>query len=94
MKDGGISRRTLLTGHLSARAPQAAIGENCFARMNVVCQSCGDACAAGAIRFQMRVGGPAIPELIAAMCTGCGDCVSACPAAAITLGVTGQDNHP
>lgn len=52
---------------------------------NVVCRSCGDVCEAAAIRFSPRVLGAALPEVLAERCTGCGDCVSACPAAAIVL---------
>ena len=38
-------------------------GEACFAARGVVCQSCGDACPEGAIRFRPRLGGPALPTL-------------------------------
>lgn len=63
-----------------------AIGEACFARRGIVCQSCGDTCPASAIRFRPRIGGPALPELSAERCTGCGACISSCPAAAISVG--------
>lgn len=64
-----------------------AIGEACFAARGVVCQSCGDACPEGAIRFRPRLGGPALPELAADRCTSCGACVSTCPADAIAVAV-------
>lgn len=60
-------------------------GEKCMARGNVVCRTCGDACAAAAIRFRPRLGGAALPEVDGEKCTGCGACVAPCPVAAITL---------
>jgi ferredoxin-type protein NapF len=43
-----------------------------------------------AIRFSPRLGGAACPVILAEQCTGCGDCVTVCPASAITLaGQTG-----
>jgi len=81
-----MTRRRFLTARLSrARSPEIAIGLSCFAKQNVVCQSCVDACAGAAIRFWPRIGKPAVPEVIADECTGCGDCLSACPIAAITM---------
>lgn len=62
---------------------RAAIGESCFARSGIVCQSCRDACPETAIRFVLRVGGPALPVLSPEACTGCGACIAVCPAAAI-----------
>jgi len=95
-----ISRRQFLRGRFSATAtpstdtdpatPQlAVIGLGCIAyTQNVVCRSCGDACAEAAIRFAPRLGGAACPVVLTERCTACGDCVPACPAGAITL--TGQ----
>jgi ferredoxin-type protein NapF len=62
----------------------AAIGPACFASRGIVCQSCGDACPESAIRFRPRLGGPAVPELSADRCSGCGACIAGCPAGAIT----------
>ena len=61
----------------------AAISPGCFAVRGIVCQSCGDACPEMAIRFDLRMGGPALPSIHAERCTGCGACIAACPADAI-----------
>ena len=63
----------------------AVIGADCFAGRGIVCQSCGDACPETAIRFRPRLGGPALPELSADRCNGCGACVASCPASAIAV---------
>lgn len=63
---------------------RAEIGAGCLARAGVVCQGCRDACEARAIRFPPG-GGIALPELLHGACTGCGQCVAACPADAIRL---------
>ncbi|MEW6163784.1 MAG: ferredoxin-type protein NapF [Pseudomonadota bacterium] len=68
---------------------KARIAGNCLAYREIVCRSCGDACGAAAIRFSPRVMGAAHPELIADRCTGCGACVSACPAGAVTMAAAG-----
>ena len=54
-------------------------GEACLSRRGIVCRVCGDACEATAIRFRLAVGGVALPEIDAARCTGCGECVGVCP---------------
>lgn len=62
----------------------AAIGDDCLASRGVACDLCRDSCEPGAIRFQPRLGAPAAPR-IAEGCTGCGDCVTVCPAQALHL---------
>ena len=81
----GPSRRALLRGQFLAK-PIAVIGDGCLAEAGIVCRSCGDACPASAIRFRPRIGLPPQAMVDEAVCTGCGDCVGACPGEAITLG--------
>ncbi len=66
----------------------AVIGETCLTRENVVCRSCGDLCAAGAIRFRPQLGQAARPEIDPALCTGCGACVAPCPPRAVRVAAT------
>lgn len=62
-----------------------SVTDRCLARLDVVCQSCRDACPQTAIRFKPRRGGPFLPEVLEDTCTGCGACISTCPARAIEL---------
>ncbi|MDP2170748.1 MAG: 4Fe-4S dicluster domain-containing protein [Rhodocyclaceae bacterium] len=92
-----ISRRQFLRGKFSAEPTPPAIVDAAAARLAVIgvaciafaqgifCRSCGDACATAAIRFSPRLGGAACPVILAEQCTGCGDCVTVCPASAISL---------
>ena len=69
----------------SPPGPQKAeISADCLSLKGVACRICGEHCDAGAIRFHLRVGGTALPE-VTADCDGCGACVRVCPAAAISL---------
>ena len=85
METQGPSRRALFRGQLLSK-PVALIGDGCFAEAGIVCRSCGDACSASAIRFLPRIGLPPQAIVNESACTGCGECVGACPGEAITLG--------
>jgi ferredoxin-type protein NapF len=63
----------------------AVIGAGCLAARGVVCRSCGEVCAERAIRFEVRVGGAALPRLDTERCTGCGCCVGVCPVLVIRI---------
>jgi ferredoxin-type protein NapF len=63
----------------------AAIGDNCLAINFVDCQACRDVCSQMAIRFKPRVGGPFVPTLDHAACTGCGACLAVCPVSAVSM---------
>lgn len=83
----------------AARAPWehvAVIAEpSCFSVQRVFCRGCGDACPQSAIRFRLAPGGAALPAVDGAACTGCGACVAACPAGAVTVHDTRKGQpHP
>jgi ferredoxin-type protein NapF len=63
----------------------ARIDASCLARLGVECDSCGDACEAGAIRFRVHAGPVPDPRVDSTRCTGCGACVRVCPATAIEV---------
>ncbi len=77
------SRRALFTRKPAPPVVRVAITDACLARRFIHCQSCADTCGEQAISFAPRLGGPPLPTIIAAKCTGCGDCFTACPASAI-----------
>lgn len=64
---------------------KAVIDIRCVAHRNVVCRSCVEACSEQAIRCIPRIMAAALPQVEPDRCTGCGDCASVCPAAAITF---------
>ncbi len=73
---------------IEARSPWqqvARVGEECFSERGVICRSCGEVCEMEAIRFQQVVGGITHVSLELESCNGCGECVSICPAHAITI---------
>lgn len=71
--------------HSAPWAVRARIGERCLAQQGVECRVCGENCPQAAIRFRLRAGGVALPELDVDACTGCGACVAPCPTRAILV---------
>jgi ferredoxin-type protein NapF len=71
----------------------AEIGTRCLTLSGVTCRTCEDVCPEDAIRFAMRLGGPAIPELSFTQCTGCGACIAACPGEAIAVGTRPEETR-
>ncbi|MBB3264597.1 ferredoxin-type protein NapF [Azospirillum sp. OGB3] len=71
----------------------ARIGPSCLAINRVVCRSCRDACPESAIRFALAPGGVAVPTVEDGACTGCGACLAACPADAVTLHPGPETTH-
>jgi len=63
----------------------AAIGSACLERRGIACRACEERCARDAIRFRPAPGGRTVAAIDDAACTGCGACVGACPAEAITI---------
>ena len=64
---------------------KATTNQNCLSVQGIVCRSCGDACEVSAIRFQIQVGGKAVPLIDQESCNGCGFCFAVCPEKAIEL---------
>ena len=63
----------------------AEIKDTCLSERGVICRSCGEACDSQAIRFKLVVGGAAQVSMDTDLCNGCGECISTCPADAITI---------
>ena len=82
-----MSRRSFLSG--ARRTPDGVnlptISERCLATRGVYCRSCVDACAEAALRGVPTLGGGAQILVDAERCTGCGDCLRACPADAVEM---------
>lgn len=60
-----------------------AISDRCLTKQGILCETCADACGERAIRFQRAPGRVPVPTIELESCTGCGACISGCPASAI-----------
>jgi ferredoxin-type protein NapF len=72
----------------STQAPwslTARVNDACLARHGVVCEVCGEQCAAHAITFSRSANAVPAPLLNPAACNGCGACVAPCPVQAIFM---------
>jgi len=89
----GDCLRACPRGALHRPAPAAAnawlhtvaFGTACLSMHGVVCRVCGEVCEPRAIGFRLQTGGRAQPGLEPDRCTGCGACIAACPAGAVTV---------
>ena len=59
--------------------------DSCLSIQRVMCRTCSDNCDESAIHFRLEVGGKATPELNLEECTGCGACITPCPANAVHM---------
>ncbi|MCA8967479.1 MAG: ferredoxin-type protein NapF [Planctomycetes bacterium] len=65
---------------------RAVVADDCLETRGIACRACEDACPTAALRFRPAPGGRANVAVDDTRCTGCGACVSRCPAHAITVG--------
>ena len=92
-----FSRRNLLTARDTRSTVTDAeqsfrldLSNRCLTFDNVVCEACRDNCEVDAIRFPPKLGAAARPVIDADRCTGCGDCIDACPTKALSLETIGN----
>jgi ferredoxin-type protein NapF len=91
----GLCLRACTHGALSPEAAtpirwRVQVRAGCLANRRVECRICAEVCGApGVLRFVPAPGGIAQLLADAASCTGCGDCVSACPVGAIEMKLPG-----
>jgi Na+-translocating ferredoxin:NAD+ oxidoreductase RNF subunit RnfB len=74
-------------------------GENIQQRVNFICNCCGCCCEAMLAARKLGFLRPVhttnfIAEIDSARCSGCGECVEACPVAAISVKPKGEPPHP
>lgn len=85
-RDGAIVAQT-------AWSLKAAVGPTCLLGHGVLCRVCGDHCEIRAIRFHPVPGGKLAMTIETETCTGCGACLSRCPANALSI-IRPQGDQP
>lgn len=85
--------RALQIQHDDAFNTLVTINQDCFSERGIVCRSCGEVCESRAISFRQVVGGITHVLMDPSSCNGCGECISLCPANAITLKHQGDNNN-
>ncbi len=81
----------------AARTPawhvDVLVSEQCLPKRGILCESCRDVCIDGAIRFARSTGQAPVPAISTTDCTGCGACISVCPASAISAAWWEEATH-
>jgi len=75
----------LIAGMATVSNWRARIDETCWSMNGISCRMCQDTCPASAIRFHLRAGGLAEPEIDVDVCSGCGGCSMVCPTGAVSF---------
>lgn len=88
-----FSRRALFGLSTPEAKPTARIDDGCLTLSGVMCESCADICEQRAIRF-VRRGAIKQPLIDADACSGCGECLSVCPADAISIPSSEPEPQP
>jgi ferredoxin-type protein NapF len=80
-----------------ARTPawqvKISVSDQCLPKRGILCESCRDICIDEAISFERAPGLAPVPRISDGACTGCGACVSVCPAGAISATCDGGPSH-
>lgn len=62
-----------------------SVAASCFLQSGISCQLCTDFCDADALQYDLSVRPVGALRIVHDACTGCGMCVGACPAGAISV---------